>query len=263
MSNVLDRIMQQKQQEVAAAKRVRPAEELRSQLATALPPRDFEQSLRMSHPLGLIAEVKKASPSAGLIREDFHPVAIARTYEAHGAACLSVLTDKPFFQGSLEDLKAVRQAVSLPVLRKDFILDEYQLLEARAAGADAVLLIAECLSDRELSQLYSQTLALGMQALIELYDPENLSRILALEPAPTLIGVNNRNLKTFVTDLNHCITIRKQVPESVLLVGESGIHGREDVLRLQRAGIHAILVGESLMRSDDIGAQVDAILGKK
>ena len=212
--------------------------------------------------MGLIAEIKKASPSAGLIREDFDPVKIAQTYEAHGAACISVLTDEHYFQGSLEYLTAVREVVSIPVLRKDFILDEYQLLEARVAGADCVLLIAECLTDEELARLYAATRALGMQSLIEIYDPANLARVLALDPLPTFLGVNNRNLKTFVTDLEHSVRLRSRVPEQILLVGESGIHTREDVLSLQSAGIHAMLVGESLMRPHDIGAQVDALLGR-
>jgi indole-3-glycerol phosphate synthase len=212
--------------------------------------------------MGLIAEVKKASPSAGVIRADFDPVEIARTYAKHGAACISVLTDEHFFQGRQEYLTAVRAAVDVPVLRKDFLLDEYQLLEARAAGADCVLLIAECLNDDELRRLYQGAADLGMQSLIEIYEPANLDRVLALDPQPTLIGVNNRNLQNFVTDLGHCIAIRQRVPANILLVGESGIHTRAHVLRLQDAGIHAILVGESLMRSPNIAAKVNEVLGK-
>ncbi|MCA9055602.1 MAG: indole-3-glycerol phosphate synthase TrpC [Planctomycetaceae bacterium] len=262
MSNVLDRIVIHKRSEIEAARAAISESELRARLPDAPPPRDFEGSLRRHHPLGLIAEVKKASPSAGLIREDFDPVAIARCYADHGAACISVLTDEHFFQGKLEYLCAVRAAVSVPVLRKDFILDEYQLLEARVAGADCVLLIAECLADDELQRLYSAAAELGMQSLIEIYEPTNLDRVLALSPRPSFLGVNNRNLQNFVTDLDHCITIRQQLPAYMLLVGESGIHTREHVLRLQSAGIHAILVGESLMRSADIGAKVDDILGR-
>ncbi|MFV0444301.1 MAG: indole-3-glycerol phosphate synthase TrpC [Planctomycetaceae bacterium] len=262
MSHVLDRIVSQKRIEIEAARGRCPTSEWRKRVADAPAVRDFEGALRAKQPMGLIAEVKKASPSAGLIRADFDPVDIARIYAEHGAACISVLTDEHFFQGHLDYLTAVRGAVEVPVLRKDFILDEYQLLEARGAGADCVLLIAECLNSDELRQLYLGAADLGMQSLIEIYEPANLDRVLALEPQPTLVGVNNRNLQNFVTNLEHCITIRQRVPESVLLVGESGIHTREHVLRLQEAGIHAILVGESLMRSPDIGAQVDAILGR-
>lgn len=262
MSNVLDRIVAHKRQEIAAARAAAPETELRQRLLDAPPPRDFEGALRAAHPMGLIAEVKKASPSAGIIRADFDPVAIARTYATHGAACISVLTDEHFFQGRLAYLTAVRAAVPVPVLRKDFLLDEYQLLEARAAGADAVLLIAECLDDATLAHLYRGAAELGMQSLIEIYEPANLDRVLALTPQPTLLGVNNRNLQNFVTDLGHCITIRERTPRNLLLVGESGIHTRNHVQQLQAAGIHAILVGESLMRSPDIGAKVDEILGR-
>lgn len=212
--------------------------------------------------MGLIAEIKRASPSAGLIRADFDPVQIARTYAAHGAACLSVLTDEHFFQGRLSYLENVWAAVEIPILRKDFILDPYQLLEARVAGADAALLIAECLNDQELAGLYRDARELGLETLIEVYDPDNLPRVLALEPQPTFLGVNNRDLQSFKTDLGHCIRLRQQVPPSILMVGESGIHTRADVLRLQEAGLHAILVGESLMRAEDIGARVDEILGR-
>ena len=206
----------------------------------------------------MIAEVKKASPSAGLIRGDFDPATIATVYERHGAACISCLTDEHFFQGHLDFLRAIRAEVQIPVLRKDFVLDRYQVLEARVAGADCVLLIAECLDDRTLTDLYAYTTELGMQALIEIYEPANLDRVLALRPS--LIGINNRNLKTFVTDLEHSIRLADRVPDECLLVSESGIHTREDVLRLQQAGIRGILVGETLMRSPDIGAAVDRLI---
>ena len=204
--------------------------------------------------------MKKASPSKGVIRADFDPVAIAKIYEAHGASCLSVLTDEPYFQGSLEYLKRVRQAVAIPVLRKDFILDSYQLVEARVAGADAVLLIAECLDDCNLRKLHNEAMELGMTPLVEFYEPANLERVLAA--GATLIGVNNRDLRTFEVDLEHTIRQRAKVPLDCVLVGESGIHTRADVLRLQSAGVEAMLVGESLMREPDIGAAVDRILGR-
>ena len=176
MSNILDKIVATKREEIRSAKRRRPEAELRAAIADAPPPRDFFQALATGDSIKLIAEVKKASQSKGVIREDFQPVEIARTYEASGAACLSVLTDQPYFQGSLDDLRNIRAAVGLPVLRKDFILDTYQLLEARAAGADAVLLIAECLDDARLRMLHDVAVALGMTPLVELYEPANLAR---------------------------------------------------------------------------------------
>jgi indole-3-glycerol phosphate synthase len=208
----------------------------------------------------MIAEVKKASPSAGLIRADFDPVAIAKVYAANGAACISCLTDEKYFQGRLEYLTAIKQAVSLPVLRKDFIVDRYQVLEARAAGADAILLIAECLDDCHLRDLYFYASELGMECLIELYEPDNLDRVLKLQPP--LVGVNNRNLKTMITDLDHTLRLAPRIAAQSLLVAESGIRTRADVERLTAAGCRAILVGESLMKSADIGASVRALLGK-
>ena len=204
--------------------------------------------------------MKKASPSAGVIRADFDPVKIAQIYEQHGATCLSVLTDEPFFQGKLDYLREIRAAVSLPLLRKDFILDKYQVYEARAAGADAVLLIAECLDDCNLRALHNEIVALGMTPLVELYDPNNLDRV--LEAGATLVGINNRDLHTFKTDLDHTLRMREKVPEQCVLVAESGIRTWADVERLESAGVNAILVGETLMASPDIGAAVDALLGR-
>jgi indole-3-glycerol phosphate synthase len=258
MSNVLPQIVAHKLTEIAAARCARPVERLAAELSAAPAPRDFLGALRAHSPMGLIAEVKRASPSAGLIRADFDPLGIARTYAAHGAACISVLTDEKFFQGSLDDLRRVRAAVDLPVLRKDFILDRYQVLEARTAGADCVLLIAECLGDATLRDLHQYAGELGMQSLIELYEPENLERVLAL--SPPLIGVNNRNLKSMVTDLEHSLRLIRRVPTPVLFVSESGIRNHSDVVRLQNAGVRAILVGESLMRAADVGAAVDALM---
>lgn len=261
MPNVLDEIVARKRVEIEQRRRECPIERLHDTAAAAPAVRDFGQALRDAPGIALIAEVKKASPSAGLIRADFDPVAIARIYEAHGAACISVLTDEPYFQGCLEYLTAVRSAVRVPVLRKDFILDRYQVLEARAAGADCVLLIAECLTSDELEDLHAYTAELGMEALVEIYDPENLERVLALEPR--LLGINNRNLRTFVTDLDHTLRLLGRIPPGTLVVSESGIGTRADVLRLEQAGVRGILVGESLMREPDIGAQVDALLGRE
>lgn len=257
--NVLAEIVARKRIEVAEARERLPLEELEKSLPAAPPIRDFLASLREHSPMGMIAEVKRASPSAGLIRADFDPVAIARTYEAHGAACISVLTDEPYFQGKLEYLQAIRQIVGIPVLRKDFIIDPYQVVEARVAGADCILLIAECLTDSELTALYQQARGLGMQVLVELYEPDNLQRVLALDPP--FLGINNRDLKGMRTRLEHTLELREQIPAEKLVVGESGIRTRDDVLRLQAAGVHAILVGESLMRSADIGQAVRELLG--
>jgi indole-3-glycerol phosphate synthase len=259
MPTILDEIIAAKRTEIAQAKAALAETELRARLADALPARDFFAPLAAGGSIKLIAEVKKASPSAGVIRADFDPVAIARVYEAHGASCISVLTDEKYFQGRLEYLSAIRAAVALPVLRKDFILDAYQLVEARAAGADAVLLIAECLDDCNLRKLFNEACELGMTPLVELYEPQNLPRV--LEAGATLVGVNNRNLHTFAVDLDHTLRMKKLIPDNCVLVGESGIRTHDDVLRLEAAGVDAILVGESLTREPDIGAAVDRLLG--
>lgn len=260
MPTILDTIVVTKLSEIERAKEVRPLAELKARLVDAPAVRDFFAALVTDGPIKLIAEVKKASPSVGLIRTDFDPVTIARIYEAHGATCISVLTDEPHFQGHLDYLTAIRGAVKLPVLRKDFILDSYQLIEARVAGADAVLLIAECLDDCNLRKLFNETCELGMTPLVELYEPANLSRV--LEAGATLIGVNNRNLHTFEVDFDHTIRMRQELPDDCVLVGESGIKTHADVERLESAGVDAILVGESLMREPDIGAAVDRLLGR-
>lgn len=260
MSDILEKIVAEKRNEIAAGRRNQPVESLVERLSVAPPVRDFAGALRADIGTRVIAEVKKASPSAGLIRSDFDPVAIARTYEQSGAACISVLTDTLFFQGSLDDLAAVRRAVSIPVLRKDFILDRYQVLEARVAGADCILLIAECLDDCNLRDLYFYASELGMESLIEIYEPDNLDRVLTLGPA--LVGINNRNLRTLVTDLAHSIMLQPRIPAECILVSESGIHTRADVERLERAGIRALLVGETLMRAPDIGNKLRELLGQ-
>ncbi|MFZ5830117.1 MAG: indole-3-glycerol phosphate synthase TrpC [Planctomycetota bacterium] len=260
MPSILDQIVATKREEIDRAKSVFSHAALRQRLPQAPPVRDFLAALSGGPPIRLIAEVKKASPSKGLIRADFRPLEIAQTYVGHGASCLSVLTDEKYFQGHLAYLRQIRAAVDRPILRKDFIIDPYQVIEARVAGADAVLLIAECLSDDVLGTLYEAITALGMTALVELYDPANLPRVLALG-AP-LIGVNNRDLHSFEVDLEHTLRLRREVPPDRLLVGESGIRTRADVERLEAAGVNAILVGETLMREPDIGAAVDMLLGK-
>ena len=256
---ILERIVASKRRELEAARARVPEESLRRRLAAAPPVRDFRAALERPGGVQIIAEVKKASPSAGLLRADFDPVAIARTYEENGAACISVLTDEPFFQGSLAHLSAVRAVTARPLLRKDFLLDRYQLLEARCAGADAVLLIAEILDDDALSGLLRQARELGMEALVELHDADNLPRVVAA--GARLIGINNRNLRTFVTRLEHTLELAPQFPAGCCLVSESGIRTRDDILRLQRGGVRAVLVGETFMRAPDIGAALRALRG--
>jgi indole-3-glycerol phosphate synthase len=260
MADVLARIVETKRREVAAAKvRVPPAElELR---AVGVPPcRGFEHAVRDTNGVAVIAEVKKASPSAGVIRADFDPVRIAGIYERHGATCLSVLTDEDYFQGKLEYLTAARAAVGIPALRKEFILDRYQLLEARAAGADAVLLIAEILPGNELATLRSEAVALGLDVLVELHDADQLPRV--LDSGATLVGINNRDLRTFTTSLETTLELLPRIPPGVAVVSESGIRTHAELALLQAAGVRAVLVGESLMRQPDIGAALDALRGK-
>lgn len=258
MSTVLDEIIEHKRKEVAEAKLRVSFQQLETQLSTAPPVRSFRSALVAATAPGLIAEVKKASPSAGIIRADFSPVQIAQTYEAAGANCLSVLTDEKFFQGHLDFLRQIRSEVSIPVMRKEFIIDRYQILEARTAGADCCLLIAECLDDAELQDLHDYAHQLGMDTLIELYEPDNLSRV--LNTGAKLVGINNRDLRTFVTSLEHTFDLKKNVPDDVLLISESGIRTHEDILRLRAAGVGGVLVGESLMRNPDIGAAVRQLM---
>ena len=259
LSTILDEILEQKHLEVAAARNRISFGNLESRLFTAPPVRGFLSALQAAIRPALIAEVKKASPSAGLIRPDFDPVTIARQYEVAGATCLSVLTDEKFFQGHLDFLKDIRQIVRIPVMRKEFIIDRYQIAEARVAGADCVLLIAECLDDTQLHDLYDYCRSLGMDALIELYDLENVDRVLAT--GTKLLGINNRDLHTFVTSLEHTFRVKARIPDDVLLVSESGISTHADVERLRSEGVGAVLVGESLMRQPDIGRAVRELMG--
>jgi indole-3-glycerol phosphate synthase len=257
--NILDEIVASKVREVAASRKRMPLEELEAQAAEAPPARDFRAALAGPGPIRLIAEVKKASPSVGVIRADFDPIAIARAYQAHGAHALSVLTDVPYFQGHLSYLARIRASVAIPLLRKDFLIDEYQVVEARVAGADAVLLIAECLDDHALMSLRERAQGLGMAALVEFHDPANLERVLA--SGADLVGVNNRDLTRFETDLETTLRMRDRVPAGVTLVSESGIRDRSDVERLERAGVDAVLVGESLMKHADVGRATASLMG--
>lgn len=258
MASVLDRIVERKRQEVAAAHAARPLAKLESQLATASPPKDFFAAVAAPGGIRLIAEFKRRSPSAGEIRPGAEPAGIARGYAEAGAAALSVLTDGDGFGGSLADLVAARAAVDLPVLRKEFVVDPYQVVEARVHGADAVLLIAECLDDCHLRSLYRKILDLGMTPLVELHDEQQLPRVLDL--GATLIGINNRDLRTMTTDIGHVLRLCSQVPDECVLVAESGIRSRADVEKLEQSGIGAMLVGESLLASDDPAAAAAALL---
>ncbi len=259
MGTILDSIVESKRREVAEAQRNLPAAELAKRIPDSPAPRPFEQRL---HRPGtqIIAEVKKASPSAGVIQADFDPIRIAKTYEQHGAACISVLTDSPFFQGHLSYLQSIRSVVACPLLRKDFILDHYQLLESRAAGADAILLIAEILPGDSLERLYRAARQLDLDVLVELHGADQLSRV--LDCGATLIGINNRDLRRFETRLEHTLELAARIPGDRCLVSESGIRDRADILRLETAGVKAVLIGESLMRSADPGSLLDSLLGK-
>ncbi len=260
MADILDQIVARKKLEVAACRDRVPTAALEGRLSVAPVVRDFFGALAAPGPIKLIAEFKRKSPSAGEIRPGATIEEVVRGYRDAGASCLSILTDGPGFGGSLVDLESARIAVPLPVLRKEFVVDRYQVIEARAHGADAVLLIAECLDDCRLRSLYREILDLGMTPLVELHDPENLPRVLDL--GATLVGINNRDLKSMTTDLDTVLRLREQVPDEVLLVAESGIKTRADVARLEAAGIAAMLVGESLLKQPDPGQAAAALLGR-
>jgi indole-3-glycerol phosphate synthase len=255
MSDILTRIVAVKHEEIAAAKRLRDAASIRRDALAQPPARDFVGALRARLRAGqaaVIAEIKRASPSKGVIRGHFVPAEIAASYARHGAACLSVLTDRQFFQGDAAYLQQARAACSLPVLRKDFMVDAYQVDEARAWGADCILLIAACLGDAQMADLEAQALALGMAVLVEVHDGDELERALRLKTP--LLGINNRNLKTFEVTLDTTLGLLLHVPADHLLVTESGILGRADVQRMREAGVNAFLVGEAFMRAEDPGA---------
>jgi indole-3-glycerol phosphate synthase len=262
MSDILNKIVAVKHEEVAAARAVRPLEVVRREAEALGGQRDFVGALRAKAAAGqaaVIAEVKKASPSKGVLRERFVPAEIAASYERHGAACLSVLTDERFFQGHADYLRQARAACALPVLRKDFLVDAYQVFDARAMGADCILLIAACLDDAQMADLEAQAQALGMAVLVEVHDGEELDRALKLRTP--LVGVNNRNLRTFEVSLDATLALLPRVPADRLLVTESGILAPADVRRMRDADVHAFLVGEAFMRAPDPGAALQALFG--
>lgn len=253
--DILQRILRRKREEIAERGARVSLTELRRQAAAAPAPRDFVGALRAKLDTGspaVIAEIKKASPSKGVLRADFDPATIARSYAAHGAACLSVLTDRDFFEGGEDYLREARAACELPVLRKDFIVDAYQVYEARVIGADCILLIAAALDDALMHELAQLAAELRMAVLVEVHDADELERALAL-PTP-LVGINNRDLRTFATSLETTLNLLDRIPRDRIVITESGLHRREEVLLMRRHHVHAFLVGETFMRADDPGA---------
>lgn len=255
---ILDTILTQKRKELAADQAEVPLVELEAEIVNLPPTRDFRSAIAGDDTVKLIAEVKKKSPSKGIIREDFHPVSIAETYVEHGAAAISVLTDRHFFAGELAYLRAIRAAVDVPLLRKDFTIDPYHIYQARVAGADAILLIVAALTTAELRIFMDIAESLAMACLVEVHTREELA--VALDVDARIIGINNRDLHTFHTDIATTFQLREVIPPDKVVVSESGIYSRADVTRLQAVGVQAMLVGESLMRSPDIGKQVHHLL---
>jgi indole-3-glycerol phosphate synthase len=262
MSDILNKIVAVKRQEIATAMNRKPLAVMREDAESRMQTRDFVGALRAKIAAGqpaVIAEVKKASPSKGVLRADFIPADIAQSYAEYGAACLSVLTDQQFFQGSVDYLKQARASCGLPVLRKDFIVDAYQVYESRVMGADCILLIAACLDDAQMKSFEALALSLGMAVLVEVHDEAELARALALKTP--LIGINNRNLKTFEVSLDTTLALKAKVPAERLLVTESGIMTPQDVARMRAAGVNAFLVGEAFMRADEPGEALAELFG--
>ena len=262
MTDILDQIIAVKREEVAAAQKQKPMAVVRADAESRVLTRDFEGAMRAKIAAGqaaVIAEIKKASPSKGVLRAEFIPADVAQSYAEHGAACLSVLTDKQFFQGSVDFLKQARASCDLPVLRKDFMIDAYQVYEARAMGADAILLIAACLDDSQMADMEAVARSLDMAVLVEVHDRAELDRALKLKTR--LVGINNRNLKTFEVSLQSTLDLLPCVPADRLLVTESGIQTVEDVKRMREAKVHAFLVGEAFMRAAEPGEALAKLFG--
>jgi len=261
MSDILNEIVAVKRTELASALERRPLALMRADAESRILTRDFEGAMRQRIDAGrnaVIAEIKKASPSKGVIRADFEPADIAQTYAEHGAACLSVLTDQQFFQGSVDYLKQARASCQLPVLRKDFLIDPYQVYESRVMGADAILLIAACLDDAQMRDMEAIARDLFMAVLVEVHDAAELERALRLKTS--LVGINNRNLRTFEVSLDTTIALKASVPQDKMVITESGIAERADVERMNAAGIHGFLIGEAFMRAPDPGAAMASLL---
>ena len=260
--NILDKILETKREEIRLTSSFRTRAELERESESAPPVRDFEAAIKAKIAAGgsaVIAEIKKASPSKGLIRERFDPIEIAQSYEQHGAACLSVLTDRDYFMGAAEYLVAARSATRLPVLRKDFIIDPYQIFEARCMGADCILLIVAALSQAQMEELERVAMQLGMSVLVEAHSQEEFERATRLRT--TLIGINNRDLRTFETSLHTTLDLISHLPQGRILITESGIHTREDVILMRERGVSAFLVGEAFMRQDDPGVALESLFG--
>jgi indole-3-glycerol phosphate synthase len=257
---ILQKIVENKREEVARQKEILPLGELRQLLADRPPTRDFEGAIR-NPDCAVIAEVKRSSPSKGRIREDFNPVGIAGIYEDNGASAISILTERKFFEGSAAFIPQIRRSVKLPLLRKDFIIDAYQISETRALGADALLLIARLLEAGELRDFIGLASESGLAALVEAHDEKDVEK--AVSAGARIVGINNRDLATFRTDLGVSIELARRIPKNITVVSESGIGSRGDVERIMGAGIHAVLVGECLMREKDIGKKLRELLGKE
>ena len=255
---ILSRIIEEKRKVIEEAKRIKPQDELLRDIKSLSVKSSFKKNVSRPHHINLIAEIKKASPSKGILRGDFNPVKIAITYQANGASAISILTDERFFEGKLEYLVKVRSNVSIPILRKDFFIDEYQIYETVAAGADAILLICDILSMAELARFYSIATGLGLDCLVEVHNEEDVEKALAIDAA--IIGINNRDLHTFKVDLSVTQRLIRMVPQSKVIVSESGIKCYEDIMFLKSLGVNAVLIGEAFMESDDITAKMREIM---
>ena len=255
---MLSRIIEEKRRVVDEAKRLKPQDALMKEIRSLSVKSQFKKNISRPHHVNLIAEIKKASPSKGILRGDFNPVKIAITYQANGASAISVLTDERFFEGKLSDLAKVRENVSVPILRKDFFIDEYQIYETVASGADAILLICDILSPAELAKFYNLATELGLDCLVEVHNEEDIEKALSVDAG--IIGINNRDLHTFKVDLAVTQRLIRMIPQNKVIVSESGIRRYEDIMFLRSLGVNAVLIGEAFMESDDIGAKMRELM---